>query len=336
MISHAPRPIPFGAVLVLLLLLAAGCGGSTSARIATSEAPPIDEHLGRVLPGGIQFALRVDLEQLRSSQVWDAIRLLGEHEDFAEFRGRTGVDPLLEADELLLVAAERKGKADHAAFAVKGRFDAEAVISRLLSADGGTATEVRGRPAVLVEDMLVVALTRRTVLAGTPSAVEESLAAAFDGERSLAEDSEFSPVTESTKAVAVRFRHGAVAPDFSRFGARRMPLDGLDQVLALDAHLSVEHGLSGSLVFTCATRLEASSLAKDLRATKRDLAQNPIALLLGVDWLFEKVTISTEGQVTEVTLALTDDDLLQIRRLIERLEKIRELTGDSDPAPEER
>lgn len=118
-------------------------------------------------------------------------------------------------------------------------------------------------------------------------------------------------------------------PDFSGFDARRMPLDGIDNVVALDARVAVADGLSGSLVLTCATRLEASSLARDLRTTRRDFSRNPITLLLGIDWLLERIEIGVEGSAVEIAVSLDDNDLQQIRRLMERLEKIRALVGDS-------
>jgi hypothetical protein len=239
---------------------------------------------------------------------------------------------------VLTAAADRQGKEGHFAAAIKGRFDARAAVDGIVAGDLGTAVEIRGRPAASAEDLLVVALTERTLLLGSPAAVEEALAAAFDGGRSLADDPEFAAVSGAKDAVAMRFRQGKAAPDFSKFGARRMPLDGLDQILALDARISVSEGLDAAVSFSCATRLEASALAKDLRSARRDLARNAVALLLGVDWLFEKIVVATdigeEGSAVEVSLTLDDNDILQVQRLVERLRKIRELAGDS--APEKR
>jgi hypothetical protein len=316
----------------LLCLLIAGCGGAAGGgtRLA-APAPPIDENLWTVLPGGSQLALHLDLDHLRGSPIWELTGLLDGLDELARLRAATGIDPLAVVDEALVVAADRPGQDGHFAVAIKGRFDARAVVAELVRTGNGGAIEVRGRPAAAAEDLLVIALTDRTLLAGTPAAVEESLAAAFDGGRSLADDPEFAPIAESRDAVALRFRQGKAAPDFSKFGTRRMPLDGLGQVVGLDARLSAGSGLAGQVAFTCHTRLEASALAKDLRTTKRDLSRNPIALLLGVDWLFEKIVITAEGSAVEVRLVLDDNDILQIRRLVERLEKIRSLAEGASP-----
>jgi hypothetical protein len=321
-------------ILVSLpLVLAAACGGKGPSKIAAPELPPIDEKLGDLAPAGAEGALWVDVEQLRGSVLWEAVPILKSALHAGELRRITGVDPFEVVDELLIVVGDTGGATGEALALLKGSFSSDEVLASISRAGEGEPIDVGDAPGLRTGEFVLARITDRTIALGDESTARTAVELAAGLGEPLSSDPELEHLGSSGAAIEALLRRGVNAPAFTRLEGGGLPFDALDRATDFEITVDVGEGLCIEAAVTAETKLDAAGLARDLAELTDRLAQNGFALLLGVDWLVEKIEISHEISRVLARLRLAETDVVQLRRLFERLDKIRRLGEQSDSAP---
>jgi hypothetical protein len=335
--SAATAALVFAAALVLGLA-SAGCGAGATATSKPKKPPrPVDHTLLALAPAGAQMVLWIDVEQLRASPLWEAIRLGLDDDEYREIEAATGIDLINKIDEILISAAQRPDGEDEFVAAVKGRIDARTAMQTVIRSKKGAA-EARGETEVIeTERFFVFAATKRTAIVCSKNAVDRAVGLANRRGRSLLDDTGFADLPiEGDAAALLRFRRGPEPPDLSRFGARS-PIEDIDKITELDASLVIGDGIDVAWSYNMADKLTAASNARELRRLCKNMSRNAFAMLIGFDWIFDRIKVKAEGTWVNVRIVLDSIDLEQIRRLAARLRKIRDLTepgeGDLDRRP---
>ncbi|MFO8071672.1 MAG: hypothetical protein R6V85_07330 [Polyangia bacterium] len=321
-------------VVSLLLALVAACGGKGPSKIAAPELPPVDENLGDLAPAGVVGALWIDVEQLRGSVLWEAIPILESALQADEMRRITGVDPLEVVDELLIVVDDAGEDSGEALALLKGSFSSDEVLASISRAGEGVPIDIGEAPGLRTEEFVLAAITDRTIALGDENTARAAVELAAGSGEPLSSDPKLKHLGSSGAAIEAVLRRGVSAPAFTRFEGGGLPFDALDRATDFEITVDAGEGLCIEAAVTAETKLDAAGLARDFTELADRLAQNGFALLLGVDWLVEKIEISHDGSRVLARLQLAETDVVQLRRLFERLDKIRRLGEQSDSAPE--
>jgi len=339
---HRRRPIrrtAGSALLCAVVLAAAGCGAAQPEAPPPPPPPPVDESLLDLVPAGAQLVLWIDLKQLRGSPAWEVARFAIDDREYDEIRRATGLDPLEVVDEVLISAAQRPTGEDVFVAAVKGRLDSPSTLRKLADAGKGQLEDREGVPVLTGEKIVMLGVTERTVVICTSNVLENALMLATRRGKPLTDDPQFGdlPVKRDTAAL-MRFRRGAVTPDLGRLGAR-VPIDNVDKITELDGSLTVGTGLDVAWSFTVEDKLVAKATVRDIRRLTSRMSRNPFVLLIGIDWIFDRIRVSSEGNRIDVQIALDQNDVAQLQRLAERLSRIRQIAepdeGELELAPRE-
>jgi hypothetical protein len=330
---------PIAALAAAAIACAApGCGAGRSAvEPPPPPPPPVDDNLLALAPAGAQLVVWIDVARLRSSPIWDVVEMLVDAEEYASIKRDTGIDLLASVDEVLVSAAQKADGQDQFVAVVKGRFDAPAAMRSMVAADRGRALLRRGHEGVDLERFQLLEITRRTAVACSTNNLDPVAALAEREGRSLLDDPRFDDLPIRGQPVALmRFRRGPQAPDLSRFRVEP-PIEDVDKITELDATMTVDRGVEVVWSFTVEDKLIAAANARELRKLCNRMSRNALVMLLGFDWLFDRVVVESEGTRVDVRIDLDEVDVEQIRRLAERLRKIRELgqsgEGEIDRRP---
>lgn len=323
-------------VLLIAAVALAGCGGAkqNAAEAPEPPKPPIDEEVLDLVPYESDVIIWMDLKKIRSSSVWGLIQKLFNNGGLALPEEAAIKNPLLTCDEIVMSYFDSAKHGNQLLVLAKG--SADNIGSVISSFDQNTAAEalkVGEFDARRTPKLFLLSYTERTIAFGNEAIVRMSANTATKQARALRDNPSFENFGKQGGAAAkLRYRSGKVKPAIRGFKAV-VPRLNPDAVSGLDAKLTVTEGLELHLTLTTATQMDASVIAGDLEKAKKKLAKNMITLLLGVEWLLEKLVVSTNG--TEVTLDVQLDrrDLQELNLLLDRLQKIRELLGNEDASP---
>jgi hypothetical protein len=285
----------------------------------------VDESLLDLVPAGAQLVLWIDVKRLRASPAWEVAQLALDDREYEEIKRTTGVDPLEAVDEVLIAVNQKASGEDVFVTALKGRLAAPSALAKMASSGRGQLEEREGLTAVAGEKLFLLAVTDRTVVVATPNSIDDAVDLANRRGRPLSSDPAFGDLPlDSDAAALLRFRRGASALDLSRYN-RRAPIHNVEKITELDARLAVGAGLEVNLSFDVEDKLVARSTAREIRRLVSRLSHNPFVMLIGLDWIFDRIEVESEGLRVGVKAILDDRDVEQLRRLAERLRKIREI-----------
>lgn len=318
------RPVAL-ALLCVFALLATACGTAAPPPPKPPPPPPVDENLLDLVPAGAQLVLWVDVKKLRESPAWEIASLALDDQEYYEIKRTTGIDPLEAVDEALIAVSQKANGEDVFVAALKGRLNGPAALRKMAGAGRGSEVERDGLTTVIGEKLVMLAVTERTVVVCTPNAIDDAVGLANRRGRTLTSDPKFGDLAASREAAALlRFRRGASAPDLSRF-TRRAPIRNVNKITELDATLTVRAGIEVDLSFAAEDKLAAVATARDIRRLVRRTSRNPFVLLVGLDWIFDRIDVKAEGNQVDIKVVLDGNDVEQLRRLAEKLRRIREI-----------
>ena len=319
-------------VLIAAIVLA-GCGGSQKGTTEAPEPskPPIDEELLDLVPYESDVTIWMDLKKIRSSSVWGLVQKLFNSGGLTLPEEAAIKNPLLTCDEIVMSYYDSTKHGNQLLVLVKG--SADNVGNVMSSLDQSTAAEslkVGEFDARRTPKLFLLSYTERTIAFGNEAIVRMSANTATKQARALRDNPSFEDFGKEGEAAAkLRYRSGKVAPAIRGFKAM-VPKLNPDAVSGLDAELNVTKGLQVHVTLDTATQMDASVIARDLENAKKKLAKNMITLLLGVEWLLEKLVVTTDGAEVRLDVQLDQRDLQELNQLLDRLQKIRELLGNED------
>jgi hypothetical protein len=320
--------------LIGLLIVTFGCGPPPM-RPPPMPPPPIDEHLSSLAPAGHQHVTLLDVERLRTSELWFLSTYASSNQIIAEIIRNTGIDPTATVDEIILVSSDRNselGTRDQFLAIMKGRMDAEAIVSAVAALKNASPFEANGGFAgATTPNLTFVALTSRTLIVGSKDIVMDVVALANGEGRSIDDDQNFSDFDLSpTQTVRTRFVRGDNPIDRAGLKGPMGTWRWLENIDRIDAYLSI----SGGMEIISASRLDsekdASRASRDLRRLIKRLRRNTFVVLIGIERFLRKIEVSAQGNSLEVGIRLDGNDIESLKKLSERLDTIRDLLSEPD------
>ncbi len=295
-----------------------------------------------LVPFQTNAVMWIDLAELRASAAWDVVEVLSGAEEIDELKAATGVDSIAKYKEVVFAfTMGDQHRADQFLVLAKGSFDTSILLEIVASENDMRREQLGGFEAAIDSGHLFVALTRGTFAIGTERMINRLINLTRGEGKSIRENPEFSEFSiNGDRAGRLRYRKGVVTPDFSRFGAPSPSID-VKSITAMDAEMALVKGLQLSLDVSTETQLDAARLGRSLSASGKRLSRNMLVVFLGIDWIFDKIEISHDRDVVRISLSLDDRDLLELRHLAGRINKIKALTGakqsmiQNDTAPDE-
>ncbi len=324
------------AILLIAIVLSTGCGGAKKGTADAPEPPkpPIDEEVLDLVPYESDIAIWLDLKKIRASSVWGLVQKVFNTGGLALPEEEAIKNPLLTCDEIVMSYFDSSKHGNQLLVLVKGSADNIGnVISSFDKSTTAESLKVGEFDARRTPKLFLLSYTDRTIAFGNEAIVRMSTKTATKQARSLRENPAFKDFTKEGEASAkLRYRSGKMTPAIRGFKAV-IPNLNSDAISGLDGELKVTEGLHVHLTLTTATQMDASVIARDLEKAKKKLSKNMITLLLGVEWLLEKLSITTENTKVAMDLQLDQGELQEVNQLLDRLQKIRELLGNEDPGP---
>ena len=321
--------------LIGLLIITFGCGAATPDATPPKPPPPIDEHLSSLAPAGHQQVTLLDVTLLRTSELWFLSSYASSNQIVAGIIRDAGVDPLATVDEVILVSSDRNkelGTPDQFLAIMKGRMDTEAIVSAVAALENASPFKADGGfNGAQTPKLTFVALTDRTLIVGSEDIVADVVALANGKGRSIDDDQNFSDFELSpTQTVRTRFVRGDNPLDSSGLRGPMGKWRWLETIDRIDASLSI----SGGMEIVSASRLDsekdASRASRDLRRLIKLLRRNTFVVLIGVERFLRKIEVSAQGDSLEVGIRLDENDIENLKKLSERLDKIKDLLSEPD------
>ena len=287
-------------------------------------------------PDGVDAVLWVDMDEVRSSTLFEALKTLVGDEAFPFMEQGSPLNPIDSADEILFAFASGKQTGtDQFLILIKGNFKSLDLLdeyskSRDSDNDQSVSEQIGSFPGIRTPKFIIVALTDRTVALGTEMMAVKVADLATRPGGGLRVDDRFKDLELDGSAAAIlRYRRGISAPDFERFGAADSPID-MGSIAGLDANLILKNGLQADFNIVAETQMSASEILSELNQIIKELKKNMFVVLIGIDWFFDRITLSVEQTMVKIKINLESGDIEQIKLLAVRLRKIRELAEAGD------
>ena len=316
------------------LFLITACGAGTRQETTDVSRGPLDKNLLGLVPDGADAVLWTDLAELRSSVLWPAVVQIWQGEPLTAVWGNSESSPLNTGDELLLIYDEVEGEDnDQVLLLVKGRFASEQLIRSYLESPAATDApgvpfEIDGFSGLKTDRFVVLALTEHTLALGTEPLLSGLIRQVVEQGGPGSGAAEFSDMSlDGSVAASLRYRSDSPTPGGSS-GMLPSNVLGIDSrgVGAVDARLIIDGGIQIRVEGGMGSPDEAGRMAKDLARKQRELRRNLFVVFLGIDWLVDRISVSTQGTSVRIDVALSGNDIQELERFTERLDKIQELT----------
>ncbi|MDD5306596.1 MAG: hypothetical protein PHU25_04675 [Deltaproteobacteria bacterium] len=307
-----------------------GCGAGQGRTDAVAAPAPIDDDLLALAPASPDLVLWADMAALRRSALWDSLKVLTEDTGGERAHRFAGVDPWQETDQILITATHDRKDELSFLMLIRGRFDAPRLLDSYVRANTGARIELKGRAGVRTPEYTAVAVTGRTFAIGPEPLVSEVLSLAGGTGSSLRGSAAFKDLALDGGVIGrLRFRRGLAAPDLSRYRGQTGGI-ALERISGVDASLRADSTVHLSIDVTTENKLDASGLVREIDRLKRKLKRNALVVFIGVDWLVDRFSAVAEGGAVHVTFTLDASDLAEVRRLAERIRKVREIAGEDN------
>ena len=321
-------------VLIGLLITTFGCGPPPM-RPPPAPPPPIDEHLSSLAPAGHQHVTLLDVERLRTSDLWFLSNYAFSNQIVAGIIRDAGIDPVATVDEIILVSSDRNrelGTRDQFLAIMKGRMDAEAIVSAVAALKNASPFEANGGfQGAETPKLTFVALTGRTFIVGSKDIVADAVTLANGEGRSIDDDPNFSDFELSpTQTVRTRFVRGDNPLDRGGLKGPMATWRWLENIDRIDAFLSISGGMEIASASRLDSEKDASRAGRDLRRLIKRFRRNTFVVLIGVERFLRKIEVSAKGNSLEVGIRLDGNDIESLKKLSERLDTIRNLLSEPD------
>ncbi|MCP4600835.1 MAG: hypothetical protein GY847_09940 [Proteobacteria bacterium] len=274
--------------------------------------------------------LWIDMAKFRSSSLYEALEILVSNEAIPMLQETAPIDPVKQARELLLAfSGGEQDETDQFLALIKGSFEKEAVLNSFSENEKAVSEEIGGFPAIRTPKFTITVLTDSTLAMGTDLAIKQVTDLAGQKGKSLRNDPDFKDLSlDGSVTARLRYKPGITAPDFTRYGAGASPIS-MDSIRSVEGSMTLSSGVEIEITATAETQMDAAGISRELENTRRKLGRNMFVVFLGIDWILNRVSISTEQTSVLISAKLDDKDVEEIKRLAARLRKIREL-AESD------
>lgn len=317
-------------VLLLLISLTACGGGAKTPEIPKAPPPPIDQDLLSLLPYETDVVMWLDFDALKKASIWTLIQEVFEN-DSIKIPGEAAMNPLFASHEAVLGFWESEQNGSQLLIVAKGDSATQATaVDNIVKQGDATEVTFEGFHGVKAKDFYLLSLTDRTIAFGNETIVRMSAKAAKKAGRSLIENPRYNDFNlEGTASAKLRYYSDRSKP-LNNSLRSVTPRINPDAVTMLSGEFYTGTGLDIDLRMKTETQMDASVIAEDLNNSKGELSKNMVVLFLGVEWLLNRVQISSDKDVVNVDITLDERDVTELGNLMDRLQKIRELLGNQD------
>jgi hypothetical protein len=315
--------------ILLTMLSITGCGGRAAPPPKTeAPPPPIDHNLLDLTPYETDVVLWINFDKLRKSAIWTLIEEVFHNEDL-KIPGEAAINPLFACHEAVLGFWESDQYGSQLVIVAKGDGAThENTIASIRQAGNAQPVEVDGFKGVKAKDFFLLALTKRTIAFGNEAIVRMAAKAAKDEGRALTDNPKYDSFSiEGNAAAKLRSYNDRDEPLVSSL-KNVTPRINPNAVASIDGEFFTDSGLDIDIRVQTETQMDASVIAGDLSQTKGELSKNMVVLFLGLEWLLNRIEIATEKDVVKIDVTLDERDVVELRQLMDRLQKIRELLGN--------
>jgi hypothetical protein len=317
----------------------------------TKPSRPIDEYLLDLVPENPTAVLWIDVAKFRASLLWQTIEELSKSEQgvlFFKEAGEAGFsDPLRQIDEVVLVYTTDMGKIssdgdeDQLLILLKGSFGARNVLDALVNDEKGSHAQNKARsfeikefPAVRHDEFTAIAITDRTLAIATPKNAFRVAERARGNGTSLKKNPSFSDFSiGGPEAVKLRYRKGQSSPRKAGSETNSGPMD-LEGLHGLDGSVVLREGLDFLAKLHLESETQAAQIERELEAIRGDFSHNMLAVMIGIEWVFDRITIRLSEKTVSISARLDAQDMEALMQLVDRLQKIKQLldTGEQGPS----
>ena len=321
-------------VYFMVLLSFMACSGALKTPPKPSAPPPpLDEQLLNILPYETDVVLWVDFRALKTSTLWSLIDEVF-HEDQLSIPGQAAINPLFNCDEAVLGFWESEQYGSQLLVVAKGDENTQKSTIESVNRNGGAQPfSAEGLSGVKAEDFYLLSLTKHTILFGNEAIVRMAAKAAQKKGRALTENPKYDDFEISGPASAkMRYHRDRNEPLTSSLKNVAPRIDP-NTVSRIDGEADTRNGLKINVQVVTETQMDASVIAEDLNRTKAQLTKNMMVIFFGVEWLLDRVSVVADKDVVRIAAALDDRDITEIGRLMDRLQKLREMLGNQADAP---
>ncbi|MCU0664589.1 MAG: hypothetical protein MUC50_19970 [Myxococcota bacterium] len=301
-------------IVVLGCLALVACAGRAKESQALS-LPPVDDDLMALLPTSVELAAWVDVKSVRVSTMGPLFDSLTQD---PQLLPAPRSELLRQTDEVLIGLIAGQGETpDQFVALFKGTFDATAAQQLIAPSNPPN------------EEVLLRALTKRTMALGSLPLLDAVSALAQRQGASLRSVDRFADFGLHGDALVVRYRKGQAAPKLP-------PMIDLSSVVqtedvsGLDAKVRLGQTVSMSLQAQMNTPQAAAKAAKKTSKELRGLRNNMLVVLLDIDFLLRKISVSAQEANLLFSIELDETEAMELGQLVERIEKIRQLLGGAE------
>ena len=313
-------------------LLSVGCGGAKKEPKVEEPPPPIDENLLDLVPYETDLVLWVDFAKLRSAPVWGLVDkvLKGGALQLPE---EEAINPALSCDEAVLAFMDSEQFGNQLLIITKGNEISQTQAADAVRAKEGAIQEnAEGFNGIRTKQVLLLSLTPQTLMFGNDTVVRMGAKAGLKKGRSLRENPDFAAFkTGGDVAARMYYRAGLNTQNVQQF-KKVVPRINADAISVIEGTLNADEGVHILANIDMQTQMDASVFAQEAGRTLDQLKGNMIVLFLGLDWLRDKIVLTSDKSRVTVDIRLDARDVENLNQLAERLKKIQELLGGMDDA----
>lgn len=324
----------FFIVKVLIILSFSACSGAPKPPPKPSAPPPpVDENLLDILPYETDVVLWVNFKTLKTSSLWSLIVDVF-HKDQLTIPGQAAINPLFECDEAVLGFWESEQYGSQLLVVAKGDNNTQKKTIESVSKNGTSKPfSAEGLSGVKAKDFSLLSLTKRTVIFGNEAIVRMAAKAAQKKGRALTENPKYDDFEISGPTSAkLRYHQDRNEPLTSSL-KNVAPRINPNTVSRIDGVVATKSGLQIDIQIQTETQIDASVIAADLNRTKAQLSKNMMVIFFGIEWLLDRFSVTADKTVVNIAATLDDRDIVEIGRLMNRLQKLREMLGNEKEPP---
>jgi hypothetical protein len=322
----APRALASRAARLALcfggLVACAETAGTGRGPSAGTRQTPDDSDGWNLVPAGAEAIADVDLAALRGSP-WSSSLMTGDlGGERAARRQMFGFDVFTEADRMLVVSSGAGGTT-RALTVIRGNFDAAAIGTAFTTATpGASVTRWRETPLWESAGRAVAVVTPRTLVQGDA----ETVRAAVDAAWGIVPDARAGELGELRRRLDAEPSRSALFVALAVTDAMRANSGSADvppELRRLAGRVDLGDDLTVNAVAVFDNARAASAAAAAWTDAARQLARNPLVMVLGVSAELNAITLRGDGNrvVGALRIPASKRDLIgdRVRMILEAL-----------------
>lgn len=316
---------------------AVGCGAAPEeVKTAPPPAPPLDENLFSLVPAISDTVVRVDIEALRASTLFQTIRDIMKSDEVGLYEKKAMMDPLLNADEIVLTYnSDETSGADHFAVLLKGVPNPEQAFEMFGANQQAQSVQLGDFNGIRTPKLVLLELTERTLVFGSEKMINLIVdLASGQGEALKIEGMAAERGLADKSTARFVYKRRTVIPNYVIYWSDALSIDP-KVIEEIDGHLTLNDEMAIEISVLVDEENNALVVASELEQARASLNGNMFVALLGLSWVLEKVAVTKQAKSVVIAAKFDSRDLQELQRLFDRFKRLEELMNADKQAPYE-